>query len=572
MTDAPYAYRTNDRRVIPWLLTALLVLFGGLYVAAHQFTSGRVPQGTTVSGVRIGGLTEAAAAARLGRDLPAVAQTPITVTADGVRDTVQPGQVGLRVDVPASLAEAGAGRSWDPRRMWNYVTGGGDHEAVVRVDHAALAAGVARLAARVDQPPTEGRIRFTNGEARARYPRNGVALDRGAAAAAIRAAFLHSQAPVPLPTVVDPPVISKRDVSAAMQKVANPAMSAPVIFQLSGENVVLRPHDYAPALSMRPRHGRLVLRVDDKRLLKVVRPAMRRVASAPKDATVRIVHGRPRVVPGRKGITFDPADVTDNFPAMVVAHDQGRQLAVKSVVAKPSFSTKQARRLGIKEQVSAFTTHFPHADYRNTNLGRAAELINGTVLRPGETFSLNDTVGERTAQNGFTTGYIISDGVYKQDYGGGVSQVATTTFNAAFFAGLEDVEHKPHSFYIDRYPVGREATVAWPSVDLKFKDTTPYGVLVQAWIDRSAPSRTGAMHVRMWSTKYWDIKSGRSDRYHLTRPRTRHLTGPGCVPHHGYGGFDIDVYRYFYRHGSTTLDHKETMHTSYTPSDSVVCS
>ena len=95
--------------------------------------------------------------------------------------------------------------------------------------------------------------------------------------------------------------------------------------------------------------------------------------------------------------------------------------------------------------------------------GRAAELVNGTLLKPGEEFSLNEVVGERTAENGFTKGFIISDGVFKEDLGGGVSQVATTTFNAMFFAGLEDVEHKPHSFYIDRYPVGREATVAWPT-------------------------------------------------------------------------------------------------------------
>ena len=92
---------------------------------------------------------------------------------------------------------------------------------------------------------------------------------------------------------------------------------------------------------------------------------------------------------------------------------------------------------------------------------------------------MNHTVGERTAANGFMKGFIIGDGVFKQDFGGGVSQVASTTFNAAFFAGLQDVEHKAHSFYISRYPVGREATVVWPNTDLKFKNTTPYGVLIR---------------------------------------------------------------------------------------------
>src|SRR5690606_29363074 len=120
-------------------------------------------------------------------------------------------------------------------------------------------------------------------------------------------------------------------------------------------------------------------------------------------------------------------------------------------------------------------------------------------------FSLNETVGERTAANGFTEGYIISDGIFRKDLGGGVSQIATTTFNAMFFAGLEDVEHKPHSVYIDRYPVGREATVAWPSVDLKFKNTTPYGVLVKASVEKSAPGGEGSATVSMFSTKRWDI-------------------------------------------------------------------
>ena len=121
--------------------------------------------------------------------------------------------------------------------------------------------------------------------------------------------------------------------------------------------------------------------------------------------------------------------------------------------------------------VSDFVTYYPPATYRDINQGRAAELINGTILKPGETFSFNDTVGERTAENGFTNGFIISNGVFREDLGGGVSQVVTTTYNAAFFAGMDDVEHKPHSFYIDRYPMGREATVAWPTVDLQVQAT-----------------------------------------------------------------------------------------------------
>ena len=98
-------------------------------------------------------------------------------------------------------------------------------------------------------------------------------------------------------------------------------------------------------------------------------------------------------------------------------------------MAKPDFTTKEARALRVRERVSTFTTYFPYAEYRNVNIGRAAEIIDGTLLKPGETFSLNDTVGERTEANGFTKGYVINDGILVQDLGGGVSQMATTLFN-----------------------------------------------------------------------------------------------------------------------------------------------
>jgi vancomycin resistance protein YoaR len=184
---------------------------------------------------------------------------------------------------------------------------------------------------------------------------------------------------------------------------------------------------------------------------------------------------------------------------------------------------------------------------------------------------MTDIVGERTRANGFTDGFVISDGILVEDLGGGVSQMATTTFNAAFFAGLEDVEHKPHSFYIDRYPVGREATVAWGAVDLRFRNDTPHGVLVTTSVTPSTPSTSGVVTVSMWSTKTWDITTRTSDRYAFTEPDTRRLDTADCYPNEGYGGFDVDVWRYFRRPGSSELVRTEKFNTTYTPSDTVIC-
>jgi vancomycin resistance protein YoaR len=573
VSDLSFKERVADRRVVTLLLAGLVLLFGGLYVAGYLFTGDKVPRGTTVAGTDVGGLSPAAAQTTLEQELAPRVEEPIVVAADGRRARIDPDAAGLAVDYEESVEQTGAGRSWSPARMWAYFAGGKDHDAVVTVDEAQLGATLERLAKRVDKPAVEGSITFEDGQAEPSYPTAGKQLDRDAAKKAVTEAFLQdtSGEVVALDVREVEPEISREDVRTAMEQFANPAMSAPVILVLDNEDVVVRPEAYSRALSMKAEDGELVPHVDRKKLMQAIRPAMRSVALAPQPATVRLVGGSPQVVPAKNGVTFDPEEVTDAFPDLVVARGDGRTLEVETVVDRPDFTTQDARDLKIKEVVSSFTTEYPHADYRNTNLGRAAELVSGTVLKPGETFSLNDTVGERTAANGFTEGYIISNGVYKEDLGGGVSQVATTLFNAAFFAGLEDVEHKPHSFYIDRYPIGREATVAWGAVDLKFKNDTPNGVLVEAWINPSTSSSSGKMNVRFWSTKHWDITAGVSDRYNFTKEETRYIQDEDCVPHDGYGGFDIEVYRYFRKPGSDELVRKETIHTRYTPSDTVVC-
>ncbi len=573
MTGLPSQEKTTDRRVITALVVGLVVLFGGLYVAGYLFTGEKVPRGTTVAGVDIGGLRPSAAVTTLEKELGPRAEAPIVVAADGRRSRIDPDQAGLAVDYEATVEQAGGGRSWDPARMWDFFTGGDELDPVLTVDDASFDRAVDRVANEVDEEPVEGRITFRDGTADMKLPRAGQQVDRDSARQALLDAFLDDTGDdvVRLEVTEVAADVPEPAVRRAMNRFANPAMSAPVTLVLGGDEVVVRPERYARALSMEPEGGKLVPRVDPKKLMRAVRPAMKDVALSPEPATVRLVDGSPEVVPGKNGVTFDPEQVAEAFPDVLVKREGQRRLEVEAEVQRPKFSTKDARKLGIKEVVSSFTTYFPHSDYRNVNLGRAAELVTGTVLKPGETFSLNGTVGERTAENGFTKGYIISNGVYKEDYGGGVSQVATTLFNAMFFAGLEDVEHKPHSFYIDRYPIGREATVAWGAVDLRFKNDTPYGVLIETWIKPSTSGSQGEMHARFWSTKHWEISTSTSDRYDFTQEETRYITDDECVPHEGYGGFDIDVFRYFRKPGNDEVVRKETFHTTYTPSDTVVC-
>ena len=567
------ATEKSGGRVVLWLLLGLGLLIGGAYVAAHYAAADKVARGTTVSGVSIGGHPQAEAAQRLQAGLAERVSGPIEATIGGLPVNVDPSTAGIAVDYDASVAEAGGENSWDPVRLWNYFTGGEDFEAEVTVDETAFAQTLASLDEQYGAAPREGALGFDEGAITTVKPRVGQALDPASTREALVAAYLAEDAEVPeLDLVQVQPDIDETDVAEARETFANRAVSGSVTLNFDKATIKLFPKDYTPALSLAPVDGKLVPQLDAAKLAEVVSANVVADGGAAVDATVALVGGAPKVIAAKPGVTYDQQQIDAGFLALVAAPEGERTLTVDAKVAKPEFTTKDARALQIKERVSTFTTYYPYAEYRNVNIGRAAELVNGTVLKPGETFSLNDTVGERTRENGFTEGYIIQDGILVTDLGGGVSQMATTTFNAMFFAGLEDVEHKPHSFYIDRYPIGREATVAWGAVDLQFRNDTPYGVLISAHVTPATASSSGVVTVSMYSTKHWNITTSESERYNITKAKVRKIDTRQCHANEGYGGFEIDVMRYFEPVGANTETREpETFHTTYTPSDTVIC-
>ena len=570
-SDPRHASDRRDRRVLRWVVIGVVLVLGLLYVGGYAFASDRIPQGTTVAGVDVGGQRPGPAERELRNALKGPMAAPIEVVVEDQEFTLDPAEVGLDVDVPASVAQVPVGRSWNPADMWESLVGGESYEPVVVTVDDLLVERLEEIAGQVGEPAVEGAVTFAADGPEATDAATGTVFDVDAAADAIREVYPSRGASVELELETEEPEITDAEVSRAMQRFANPAMSGPVTFTLDGTEIALEPAEYADALSMVAKDGELVPRVDREKLVALVEPAVDGSAASPVDATVRIEDGRPVVVPGKPGVAVRERRLAKVFLDLAGTRGGERSARLPTKTEKPDVTAAEVRELGIKEKVSEFTTYYPHADYRNTNIGRAAEIVDGTLLQPGETFSLNETVGERTRENGFTEGFIISDGILREDLGGGVSQMATTLFNAAFFAGLEDVEHKPHSFYIDRYPVGREATVAWPVVDLKFKNDTDHGVLINTIHQPSSYAGQGAITVQMWSTKVWDIESRTGERYNFTSPDTRRMSGEDCVLNSGYGGFSITVTRIFREHGEDEVHHTEEFNTVYTPSDTVIC-
>jgi len=557
----------------PWVRRALLaagILLGLLYIAGWVVTGLRMPANAVIGGVNVGGMSPSSAEKALRTTLASRAGEDVVLTHKTQRFTLDPEKLGLELDVKRSVQAAGGARSLDPRAMVALLGGERNTGLVVRSDRDAVKDAVARIARDVDVKVVEAQITFPDGEARPRKPKAGLVVLRKATARAIADAYLVATQPTPVPTSRIEPAVDQAGLDRAMKEIGRPAVSAPVILRAGDKRYELPVSAYAPALSVRVSDGAMKLFIDAEALAKPLTDSATGIGQKAVDARIDIVDGKPKTFPGKPGVRLQPEEMARSLKPVLTKSGRERSLTISTKVVEPEFTTEEAERLNINEKMGEFTTRFPYAEYRNVNQSRAAELIDGTILSPGETFSLNSIVGKRTKANGFVKGVVISGGVFREEMGGGVSQVATTTYNAAFFAGLEDVEHHPHEFYIDRYPVGREATVYFGKLDLRFRNNTKSGVLVKASVVRSTPAAQGEMHVSLWGTKVWDVEAGLSKRRNFRKPPDeRHDDSDKCVPSSPARGFEVDVYRYFKRDGKRVKT--ETDHVRYSPTPEVIC-
>ncbi|WP_405061392.1 VanW family protein [Kribbella sp. NBC_01505] len=541
------------------------------YGAAFAFAGDKIPGDTTVLGISLGGLSQSDAKAKLEAGLKDRLAEPIKFKAgdSATAYSVDPAEAGLSLDVDATVAQAGAGRSLAPARIWRGLTGGAAVEPVVDKDEAKLKAAVEKLATQVNRPATEGTITFDGVRPVSHKPAQGLALDPAKATDVVLKAYPYGGSVAELPVQVTEPQAGSDAITKAMSDFAEPAVSGPIKLTVGDKSVSLSPAEFAPALSFTVNGGEVKPALSGKKLEPLFQKRFKALETLPKDATFEIAAGKPRVVPAVDGMVVDRTKVVPAILSVLSKPAGERQAAVGLANTKAKVTTAQVEALGIKEVMGQFTTNFPDAEYRNINIGTAARKINGTLLKPNETFSLNKVVGERTKENGFTEGNIISGGKFVLDLGGGVSQSATTTFNAAFFAGLKDVEHKAHSVYISRYPIGREATVAWPSVDLKFLNDSGHGIYIQTIFRASTAGSQGELTVKIWGTKVWDITARASGKSNPRAPGLVYSQEAGCRPQAPTAGFDITIFRDFAKNGVKQKTEQFTTH--YNAADDIRC-
>lgn len=522
-----------------WPRKASLALFGLVLAVLLAFTvrsvirNGEVLPGVSVAGVDLG---------RLGREdaMQAVlaledelSTSPATVTLEGTSFALDPAQVEFVLDSEAIVTAAlDAGRRSGFKQFADWITG---REYEILPEGRISSQAVLQLVdgweeASSTERPFNGAVRFEGGSVVADLPRAGRQVDRDSAPDRILAALLHrTDRRAVLDVVEATPAITGAQVAEAAG-LAGEMIASPITLE-GGQpplSVEFTTDDLGMAListvSLDPEPA-ITVGFNPEVVAERIAPVVAALEAPPRNAEFAVTDDDEVViVPGRSGTVVDPELIAAQLAVAAYLPERRAPLPFATGV-EPEFSTADAEALGIAGKVSEFTTFHPCCQPRVTNIQRMADLVDGAIILPGEEFSLNAHVGMRTIENGFVEAPMILRGEFVPSVGGGVSQFATTLFNAMFFGGYEDVYHQPHSYYFSRYPEGREATVSFPNPELIFRNDTAAAILIKTeYTDESI------------TVKFFGDNEGRrvtdtlSPRRDLRDPATDYVADAGVLP------------------------------------------
>jgi len=473
----------------------LIVAVVAVYAYEEIVADDTVSHGVSAVGIDLSRMPVEEATEAIEEYEEGLASQPLVVIIDGHSRTIDPVAVGFAVDEDAVVAEAmRTGRSTNGftnfRRWLGNWSETEDVPVPTTLNEDALRALFADLnVTAIDKPAYEGAVTVVNGVPTAEYPVAGLRIDEDPSIELILAAMTAGRdVPVALPLRPLVPVVTDADVDEAVA----------VAVSLVAEPVVLRPPGKTTALVFSPAGLTSALRsevvtnspasvvpsLDPAILRSIAAASAAAFAEPPVSATFAFNETTKEisVVPSRVGRAVDLDAVPDAVIAAALTWRGGNLPMTEG--EQPQLSTEAAEAMGPFGEVSTFTTRHPCCANRVVNIQLLADTIDGHWVMPGDEFSINDTAGQRTTAKGYKrAGAIIGGEVTCCDspinIGGGTSQFATTFYNAVFFGCYEDVFHQPHSLYFSRYPYIREATLGFPSPDVKFKNDSAAPIYIE---------------------------------------------------------------------------------------------
>jgi vancomycin resistance protein YoaR len=542
---------------------ALVVVYG----VDVLLSNGEVPRGVTVAGVDVGGESHADAERILRDKLEPRLQEPVAVRGGDVDLKVNPVDAGLTIDWDATIAQAGDQPLSPITRLTSLFT---TREVGVTTtkDDKKLAAAVEALKPQIDREPAEGTVQFDGVNPVPVDPKPGQKLDVPGSEKALIDGWASGRQ-IKLPVAVTKVKTTADGVRKAVDEIAKPAVAGPIVVKGEGKDATLEPAVIATALVFQPAEdGGLTATLNQDAVVGALGPQLASTEVEGKDAEIVFSGGAPAVEPSVDGKGVDWAKTLT--PLMdTLKKAEGRELKAEYAAKPAKVTTDAANQLGIKEVISEFTTNNFAAD-SGVNIRTVAAKVNGAIVKPGETFSLNGFTGPRTKAQGYVEAGVIKEGAPGREVGGGISQFATTLYNAAYFGAMKDAGHKEHSYYISRYPAAREATVfqnpdGSSVIDLKFTNTSDTGVAIQTiWTSSS-------ITVKLWGTKKYTVESVTGGRSNQTDPQPKQGPAENCHASNGAPGFTTSDTRIVREVGSGREVSRNTRTVKYNPQPKIVC-
>lgn len=495
---------------LPWpaILASLAVMALAAGVATlaivELWLADRVLPGVYIWDVYVGGLTRSEALARLETDFRyPLDRYPVLRYGDRTWP-VDPADLGTRLDAAASVEAALAiGHRGGPLTRLNEQFDVLLHNRLVAptftFDAGSGAILMSRIARQVNQPLRNAGLALDeNLNVTVSPGQVGRQVDEEATRQALvrRLAEMGGGA-VELVVHESRPLLT--DVSAAQAQVQR-LLSGPVILTAPGyEPWTIEPTTLAAWLILRPLTGddgrvSLSVSLDQGLVIRLAQEIAAQVARAPVDAEFRFDDAGGGLIPIVESVPGQRLDVTATVALIVsAANSEQRTASLPLRQVRPAVATDDAPHLGIVELLGEGVTGFAGSSAsRVQNIIVGASQFDGLLIPPGETFSFNHYLGEVTAEKGYEESIIIWGNTTRADVGGGLCQVSSTAFRAAFWAGVPIVERWPHAFRVSYYepPKGMDATIYSPEVDLKWVNDTGHYILIQTYVDRARQTLT----------------------------------------------------------------------------------
>ncbi|HEY3612636.1 MAG TPA: VanW family protein, partial [Gaiellales bacterium] len=528
---------------------------------------GTVTKGVRVAGVPLGGTSRAEARREISSAVDDQLQRDVTITVSGRSATVSPYALGVRVDAARTADRAlAAGRL----RGGLLFSLGYSHPIAPLLTYPSSLSLPVELEAVTSSPVDARLVLKPTGAAIAVPAKAGVGFDPAEALRAITTAALAGHDRVTLRTVPTDAAISTAAARRAKQRVAQ-LLSGPITLTRRGGQAGQWPvRRLAPLLSATTYKHVIGVKYDPVKVGAALRPPLSDYLREAKDARWKVVGTKGRVLSSLSGIDLDARTTALHLTRAGAHAGSARVAALAFRVTQPQLTTKAARALGASDVVAEATTSLGDSSANRVfNVALLAKLLDGTVVKPGATFSFNGTVGKRTAERGFLEGQAIENGVLVPSIGGGVCQAATTVFDAAFAGGYDITHRVNHSFYISHYPLGMDATVADTGPDFTFRNDSDNAIVIKATANPST------MTVDFLSRPLdRHVESVTSAQTAYVEPKKRYYASPdvpaGTVSQTTLGerGFQVTVSRTV-RDAHGTILHDNSFPSRYTPEDAI---